>query len=239
MVKKLFLRPSGPKDADAVIDFYADNPHQYVYQRAADVLRERVESGAVMMIVDEDDKIMATAISYPLITKDAAGSDVHDWSEIGSVRVALGETGLFKPLVSALVLNSWLFEPPGDRFVIEIAKNNAHSRHVFAKEGATPFNIPPELEKKVAGTLEPGTTQMSVDWFQFGPEAMPGFAANLLSIEENPSLVNKKTGEEFVFDVSGCALFSRFHDILEKLSHMDYGDAAQPDFSRKLRHLKP
>src|ERR1700733_14489640 len=117
MVQKLFVRFSTSKDEKDIFDFYKKNEHTFVFLRDAEVWKERIASGAVTMIHDDSGKIVAASISYPIMHKSADGNDVHQWTEIGSTRVALEGIGLFNALVSAQVLRAYMLEPPKDRFV--------------------------------------------------------------------------------------------------------------------------
>jgi len=236
MAKKLYVRHSKAEDEKAVFDFYTGNPHNFVAKRDRDLWKERIASGAVTIIEDDKGKIMAAAITYPVTKKNAAGEDVHAWSEIGSVRVALDGVGLFKPLLSALVTRAFLLEPPEDRFAIEIVNGNDHSKHVFEKEGAVPFNAPKALLDKVAGTMAPDdTTSKDMNWFQLSIESMPHLAQNMLDCIKNPKLVNKKTGEEYELDFSKSVVVSFFKPALEKIAGNNYGDAKKPDMSQGLK----
>lgn len=238
MAKKLFVRFSTSADEKAIFDFYNQNKHEFVFQRNPDVWKERISSGAVTIIHDEDGNIVASAIAYPIMQKDARGDEVHEWSELGSTRVALDGIGLAKVLTSAQVLRAYLLEPPNDRFVMEIVVGNSHSKHVYTKMGATPFDIPPGLLEKVKATVAPGSGQASVEWFQFGVELMPEFARTLLDSKKNSILTNKKTGEEYELDYSRCALIQHFDAEVKDLALKDFGDVQKPDLKRGLNSFK-
>lgn len=234
MAKKLFVRFSQPQDEKKIFEFYADNPHNFVFQRDPAVWKERISSGSVTLIEDEQGKIVASSISYPVTRKDAKGEDHHVWTEIGSTRVSLGGIGLFDPLMSAQVLRAWLLEPPEDRFALEIVRGNEHSKHVFTKSGATLFDIPPEMQAKVSATIKPGQGQ-NVEWFQMGVETIPQFARTLLDGVKNPKLVNKKTGEEYELDFRKCVLTTVFRPLIDKLAQSNYGDMAHPDLKQGIK----
>lgn len=238
MAKKLFVRFSEPEDEDAIFEFYASNPHTYVAKREPEVWRERIASGAVTLIHDEDGTIVASSISYPLVCKDEDGEDAHMWTEIGSTRVALDGIGLFKTLVSAQIMRAYLLEPPEDRFALEIIKGNEHSKHVFLKAGATAFDIPDALQVKVLNSLAPESKNIDVEWFQMGVETLPLMAQYVLDSYKNPKLVNKKTGEEYELDFSRCALTTQFLDAVENVAGLDFGDAKKPDMSHGLRSFR-
>ncbi|MBI1214265.1 MAG: hypothetical protein GC185_00435 [Alphaproteobacteria bacterium] len=238
MAKKLYVRFSTAQDEQKIFDYYTENEHEFVAKRDPEIWKERISSGAVTLIEDEQGKIVASSISYPLMTKDADGNDAHTWSEIGSVRVTLDGIGLFKTLMAAHVMRSYMLEPPDDRFAIEIVIGNEHSKHVFLKEGATPWQIPDELRKLVEDTMSPDDDTGAVEWFQLGVEAMPHFAQQLLKQEANPKLVNKKTGEEYELDFSKCVLTTTLRDQLEKLSGLDFGDKAKPQMKHGLKKFR-
>lgn len=236
MTKKLYVRFSTAADEQKIFDYYAENQHEFVAKREPEVWKERIASGAVTMIEDENGKIVASSIHYPLVVKNEAGEDVHKWSEIGSVRVTLDNTGLFKPLMAAHIMRAYLLEPPEDRFAIEIVKGNEHSKHVFLKEGATPWNIPAQLADKVNETISKDDTTGNMDWFQLGVESMPHFAKLYVNAEQNPILKNKKTGEEYELDFSKCVVSTMFKEEVKKLSGLDFGDAAKPDPAQSIKN---
>ena len=227
MAKKLFVRFSTSQDETAIFDFYAENQHQFVFQRNPDVWKERIASGAVTLIEDENGKIVASSISYPIV--DSNG--VQQWTEIGSTRVGLDGIGLVTPLLSAQVLRAYLLEPPEDRFVLEIVIGNNHSKHVFMKLGATLFDIPDGLHEKVKSTIAPGSGKQTVEWFQMGAETIPDLAKNI----KDTILKNKKTGEEYELDFSRCALVIHFKQEVEGLAAKDFGDVKIPDLTRPLK----
>lgn len=240
MAKKLYVRFATSKDEQDIFDFYKDNEHTFVAKREDDIWKERIASGAVTLIHDEDGKIVASSITYPLTRDEAGGSETHAWSEIGSVRVApeFLAVGLFKTLLSAEVLRAYLLEPPEDRFIVEIINGNAHSRHVFLKNGATLLDMPPELVKKVEDTKKPESKGIPVEWFQLGVEVIPAFAQHLLNVEKNPKLIHKDTKEEYELDFSRCALMTMFRDALEDVAGLDYGDAAKPNLKHGIKAFR-
>lgn len=238
MAKKLFVRYAELADEKKIFDFYSQNEHQYVAKRDPDVWRERIANGAVTLIEDENGKIVASAISYPIIVKDDSGNDVHKWTELGSVRVAQDGIGLFKALLSAQVMQAYLLEPPEDRFAVEIILGNTHSKHVFQKEGVTPFDIPKDLQDAVGYSISPDDPGLPVEWFQLGVENMPHFAKNLTDLEKNPKLVHKTTGEEFELDFSKCVLFKNLRKPLEELANKNFGDPKQPNMKHGLKSFR-
>lgn len=230
MAKKLFVRFSTTQDEQAVLDFYEQNKHEFVFQRDSEVWRERISAGAVTIIEDENGKIVASSISYPITDENG----VHQWTEIGSTRVSLDGIGLVTPLVSAQILRAWMLEPPDDRFVLEIISGNAHSAHVFEKMGATAFNIPPGLHDKVKATITSDASQVTVDWFQMGAETVPDLAKNI----KNVTLKNKRTGEEYELDFSRCLLVTHFKKEVEDLAASNLGDVKKPDLKQGIASFK-
>jgi hypothetical protein len=238
MAKKLFVRFATVQDERDIFDFYAANEHAFVFQRHPEVWKERIASGAVTIIHDEDGKIVASSISYPITETDKNGNEAHQWTELGSTRVALSGIGLAQVLVGAQVLRAYLLEPPNDRFVLEIILGNDHSKHVFTKMGATPFDIPPGLHEKVKSTITPDSGQSPVEWFQMGVEVMPELARNVLGSLKNPVLKNKKTGEEYELDFSRCVLATQFQKEVQDLANSDYGDTQKPNLKHGVRSFR-
>lgn len=216
--EKLYVRFSTSQDVEAVRNFYQNNQHQFVFQREPDVVKERVESGAVTIIEDSKGAIVASSISYPIVVKDGEGNDNHMWTEIGSTRIALEGAGVFKALISAQILRAFLLEPPEDRFVLEIVKSNARSTNVFQKLGSLPFEVPEELTKVVQQTITPDCQGAEVTWYQFGPETVPDLAKNIVECMCNPVLKNKLTGQEYEIDFSKCPLKTLFADAVNDLA---------------------
>jgi hypothetical protein len=235
MPQKLYVRFSTPADEKNIFDFYKQNQHTFVFLRDPEVWKERIAAGAVTLIEDEKGTIVASSISYPALNKDAAGNEIHQWTEVGSTRVAMGGIGLFDPMVTAQLLRAYLLEPPKDRFVMEIILGNEHSKHVFTKLGATLYNAPPEMLKAVKSTIAPGSGEDPVEWFQIGAEAMPGVAATFLEAQKNNVRTNKATGETYELDFSRCVLVTRFDAEVKQLAKQNLGNAATPDLKKPLK----
>lgn len=247
MAQKLYVRFSTSKDEQKIFDYYKENPHQFVFQRDPDVWKERIASGAVTLIEDESGKLVASAISYPIVRNDEAGNPVHKWTEIGSVRVTLDGFGLGKTLISAQVLRAYLLEPPRDRFILDIAIGNIASKTMFTHLGATLKDLPTELVvKEKTTTTVGGKGTVPVEWLQIGAEAVPGMANILLEREKNPTVVNKQTGDVYEMDFSKCVLMTQFKDEVKVIAAQNFGNVAAPDYSKTLqstrsvlKHKKP
>lgn len=238
MAKKLYVRYAEPADEQAVFDFYSSNEHEFVAKREPEVWRERIASGAVTLIEDEDGKIVASAISYPVLVKNEQGEDVHKWTELGSVRITQEGLGLFKTLLSAQVMQAYMMEPPEDRFAIEIIVGNQRSKAAFEKHGVVPFDIPQDLQDAVGYSISPDDPGLPVEWFQFAPEHMPDLARTLLDAEKNPKITDKKTQQEYELDFSRCAVLKNLRPALEKLAGSDYGDPKMPDMKAGMKSIK-
>lgn len=235
--EKLYVRFSTKDDTAAISEFYKDNKHPFVFQRDPDIVAERAASGAVTLIEDEKGRIVASSISYPIVVSDGNGNDVQKWTEIGSTRIALEGAGVFKALISTQIARAFLLEPPDDRFVLEIFKDNERSTNVFKKLGAVPFSVPDELVKTVSKTLVPTGEDANVIWYQLGPDAMPGLAKNVIECLENPILRNKQTGQEYELDFSRCPLGTLLRPALDKLAGIPPDESA-PAQATDIRTLK-
>ncbi|HRI75508.1 MAG: hypothetical protein H3C49_10890 [Alphaproteobacteria bacterium] len=238
MAKKLFVRYAEPADEKAVFDFYSNNEHEFVAKREPDVWRERIASGAVTLIEDEDGKIVASAISYPVLVKNEQGEEVHKWTELGSVRITQEGLGLFKTLLSAQVMQAYMMEPPEDRFAIEIVIGNQRSKNAFLKHGAVPFDIPKDLQDAVGYSISPDDAGLPVEWFQLSVEHMPGIAKTLLDAEKNPKIKDRTTGEEYELDFTRCAVMKNLRPALENLAGSDYGDAKVPNEKHGIKSFR-
>jgi hypothetical protein len=233
MAKKLFVRFTTEADEKDVFDFYAENSHAFVFKREAEVWKERISSGAVTIIQDEAGKIVAASISYPLLDKDT-----HQWTEIGSTRVALDGLGLFNALIGAQVLRAYFLEPPADRFALEIMEDNKHSKHVFAKIGASVFEIPDALRAQVEATIAPESKGNKVEWFHLGVETIPKLAQIILDFNNNPLLKHKVSGEEYIVDFSKCVLMTHFKEQVEDAAKQNFGDVRNPDLNNGIKDFK-
>jgi hypothetical protein len=236
--KKLFVRFADKNDEQKIFDFYAANEHAFVFAREPDVWRERIASGAVTLIEDAQGHIVAAAISYPVVVKNDKGEDEHRWTELGSVRISLQNLGLFNVLVPAQVMRAFLFETPSDRFVVEIVPENAHSKHVFAKLGGQPFDIPQTLADKINETISPEDKGTPTDWFQLGVENMPLVARMFAGAVDNPVLTDRATGAVYELDFSRCVVATQFMDIVRDIGVQDMGDPAQPHPGKHLRDVR-
>jgi hypothetical protein len=70
-----------------------------------------------------------------------------------------------------------------------------------------------------------------------GCENMPAIAKMLSDAVKNPKLVDKKTGEEYEFDFSGCVIVQSFRKELDTLAGSNYGDRTKPDPQKGLKHF--
>lgn len=218
MTSKLFVRYSEAADEQAVFDFYQVNKHEFVFRRDPEVWRERISNGAVTVVEDEAGHIVAASIIYPIIIKDADGNDKHGWSEIGSVNVALKEAGIFTPMISALLMRAYFFEPPEDRFVTEILPDNTHSQHVFKKSGWQSYDIPEDLRNKAFETILPEDRDTSTLWFQMGAECMSDIARYIVDHINNPVVGKSKDGTVYEMDFSRCMIVTQFRIELDKVA---------------------
>lgn len=237
MTKKLFVRSATPADEDAIVDYYETHKTRYVSGRPRDLWRERLAAGAATLIEDEQKNIVAAAFVYPVMKQTDQG-EVHAWSEVGSVLVAMKGSGLFAPLVATTILRAYLLEPPEDRFILDIVEGNGHSRHAFTKAGARLYgDMPENLKNKVKATLI-RDDDAKFDWYHIGVELMPGFARQVLKSVDNPAIVNRSTQERFELDFSKCTLVTMFRSAVEEVARADFGNALQPDMSKGINHYK-
>jgi len=233
--KKLYLRFSTSDDVKAIIDFYQSNEHEYVAHRDIDIMKERIESGAVTIVECKDGKIHAASISYA-IEKDGE----HKWTEVGSTRISLnGLKGdgysLFDVLVSAQKVRAFLLEPPEDHFVIEIDVDNKSSQFVFERLGCQSFdNAPPEITEAAESTMAPEDTGVPIKWYQFGLEGIPGLAKNLINSSKKPILIQKGTGIEYELDFSKNQLNIMFKEHIKHLSKQDFCNITEQNSNKGL-----
>lgn len=230
---KYFVRFSQPEDEKKIFEFYDLNAHQNVRKREANMLRERINDGAVVLIEDEKGKIIASSITYPHKVKDSDGVEHVKWQEVGSTRIVLnGYPGLFDAMVTMQVLRSFLVEPPEDRFVARM--HTAPVQGMAHKLGWRSYKASQQLieaQKKSVDINDPSAAPPDANWFQAGMEALPVMASWMVKAMDNPVLENKKTGEKIELDFSKSAFFNVFEAEIRNLGGKNFGSADTPDLN--------
>jgi hypothetical protein len=224
--QRLYVRFSQAADDQRIKGFYQSHIERHkdrVAMRDPDLWAERAAAGAITIIEDESEKIVATSIAYQ-VKKDG----VHSHTEVGSVLVEDQKQGigLFRILGSAQFLQSYMLETPAEHFLIEITKTNSDSRSAFAKLGAKPFDIPEDLRRTASGTLDDSWGSVAIDWFRMDSQDMPSLARNLFDAESGGVVLQAKTNDRFVFDFSKCSLMTSFRAATESLAK---GDVRAPE----------
>lgn len=232
MTRKFYLRFADSADQQNVFDFYAHNTHPFVFRRDAEVWRERIANGAVTMIEDENKNIVAAAISYPVLLKDANDNEYHAWTEVGSVNVALKDSGLFTPLVTAHVMRAYLFEPPEERFVAEIKAANTHSFHCFTKSGWREFQVPQNIQDKIFETIVPEDRDPTARWVFADGDLIAQMAQYIHTHLQQPLRGVQKDGGDYEISFAKSLLAQpAFRSILETIAT---GKGPEADVSSKL-----
>ena len=233
--KKYFVRMSQPSDLQNIIDFYKINKHKNVRERDAAILKERADNGAIVLIEDEQGKIVASSVSYThKVEKD--GVEKTMWVEIGSTRIAglNGFPGVFDVMVTTQMFRAFLIEPPEDCFV-------GHMEHDFIQKTANRLgwrNVEPpeELQKSSNKTVSNGDmTDRTKDWFRLGLEGMPIMTKYMMKVMENPVLKHVKTGEEIEMHFSKSMIFNLFKDNIARFADMDFGSVDAPPPENNVR----
>lgn len=217
-INKLYIRFSTIDDVENIFDFYLSNRHEHVAIRDKTLMKAMIKSGSVTIIEDKNGKIHASSISYPISKQ---GKDNHEWTEIGSTRITLSGLGLFKTLISAQVLHAYIFEPPEDRIVLEIDRDNERSKQVFKKIGAEEFQAPKEIGEAANNTMAPEDRTDEVDWFQFKLSKMEIFAKNILASMEDDYLIQKNTGIRYKLDFSRMKINKQVIELIAKKPHQN------------------
>lgn len=231
--KKYFVRFSKPEDEQKILDFYDMNAHKNVRKRDADVLRQRIEDGSVVLIEDEQGKIVASSITYPHKTTDSDGIEHVKWQEIGSTRIVLnGYPGLFDAMVTMQILRAFLVEPPADRFVAQMHTDAVQG--LAKKLGWRDYVADDALIDSKFSTIDKkDVSAASRDhWFHTGVEGLPVMAAWMVKTLENPVLENKKTGEKISLDFSKSSFFNMFETEIRHLAKRDFGSPDTPDMQK-------
>lgn len=238
--KKYFVRFSKVEDEQKILDFYDLNAHQNVRKRETDILRNRIEDGSVVLIEDEQGTIVASSITYPHKTTDAAGEERTKWQEVGSTRIVLnGYPGLFDAMVTMQVLRTFLVEPPEDRLVARM--HTEPVQKMAEKLGWRRFTAPEELihlQKKSVNPNDQSTAAPDVNWFHAGIETLPVMAAWMVKTLENPVLENRKTGEKIQLDFSKSSFFNMFEEEIRHLAKRDFGSPDTPDMKKGVQQSR-
>jgi len=231
--RKFYMRFSNASDTQKVLDYYNSNQHKHIAVREPEIFAERVRNGAVVIVEDEQGKIQAASISYPL-EKDGK----HKWTEVGSTRISLNGFGLLPYLYAAQTLHTFMFEPPEDRFVLETDNDNDKMQALLEKMQWAGLKKNGDIHKAAKDTMDPNSASDDVKWYQMGAEHMPHQARTLLKLEANPVLTNKRTGESIEMDLSGMVILRKgVKPVLQELARKKIGRPEKPDPKRRLRDL--
>ncbi|MFN7113472.1 MAG: hypothetical protein ACK4PK_03850 [Alphaproteobacteria bacterium] len=238
--KKYFVRFSKPEDEQKVLDFYDMNAHQNVLKRESDLMKSLVDDGAVVLIEDEQGKIVASSITYPHKEKDSDGVEHVKWQEVGTTRIALnGYPGLFDAMVTMQVLRAFLVEPPEDRFVAQMFTDPVQK--MAGKLGWRRLpeeDVKAPLVKSKETMVPPGASVGTVNWFHLGTEGLPVMAAWMVKALENPVLENKKTGEKIELDFTKSSFFNMFEEEIRHLAKRDFGSPDTPDMKKGVQQSR-
>jgi len=219
------LRFSRKCDVERLTEYYGENTHENVYVRDPAVLRERIESGAAIILEDDQGHIHGASISYP-ITLEKGGETCHVWSELGSTRITLNGFGLYPYMVAAQTLQGFMVEPPYNCFVAEVDVDNAAVIGLLHGKLQWPeYDAPKSLTDKMEDSVKEGEEIVPVNWYHCGPETLQHQAQVVKKLVDNPVLVNKKTGETIELDLSQFQLANAFKPALEQLA----AEGARPD----------
>lgn len=234
--QKYYVRFSKAEDEQKILEFYDLNAHHNVRKREADILKNRIEDGSVVLVEDEHGKIVAASISYPHKTVDSEGEEHIKWQEVGSTRIALnGYPGLFDAMVTMQVLRTSLVEPPEDRLVARM--HTEPVQKMAEKLGWRRFNAPEDLillQKKSVNPNDQSAAPPDANWFHMGIEGLPVMAKWMVETLRNPVLENRKTGEKIELDFTRSSFFNMFEQEIRHLAKRDFGTPDAPDMNKGL-----
>lgn len=232
-VPKYHLRFSRSADIGRVKDFYTNNHHSAIATRTAEVMEELTENGAIVLIEDDKDRIVAASVSYPIEVVEN-GNRKTKWVELGATRIATGGyTGFFNAMISAQILRTFLVDPPEDRMVAEMKDPPVQA--LARGMGWRPWANPPaEMVRQSYAILQDRAEEGHINWFQQGREGLPHVARLFLHAADNPVLVHRKTGDKIELSYDKCRLSTLFRQEVEKLAKRDLGDIEKPDMTQSL-----
>lgn len=237
---KYYVRFSQTADRDKILDFYDLNAHKNVLKRDVDLMKHLVDDGAVVLVEDEQGKIVASSITYSHKVSDAQGIEHTQWAELGTTRIALnGYPGLFDAMVTMQTLRAFLVEPPEDRFVAQMHTDPVQK--MAGKLGWRPLDeksVPDALRKDKEKTIGASASIGTDHWFQCGIEALPVMAKWMVQAVDNPVLENKKTGGKIQLDFSKSTFFKMFEEEIHHLAAKNFGDVNNPDPKQSVRQRR-
>src|ERR1700693_6292030 len=103
--QSLIVRTGKVDDFDSITQFYADNHHRDIERRHAEVYWDCVQSERVYLILDEENRICGSSITF-----DYPGMK---YAELGATRIIRPQGfGLYEYLLATQVLHLFFFNPP-------------------------------------------------------------------------------------------------------------------------------
>lgn len=214
--KKFNIRFAKVEDHAALMQFYAENPHENVCDRHSDLVKDLADKGSVILIEEKDtNKIVGVSISYPLYDDNG----VQKWLEIGTTRMVLnGYAGLFDIMIAMQVLRAYLVEPPDGEFVCQMTSPMVQAMaRKLGFHAITPSQELVEISDRTLD-IEAGDTYGYDNWYAAGPEMLPVMAKHMVEALKQPYLAHYKTGEKIEVDLSGSTFYQTFKDEIEKLA---------------------
>lgn len=236
--KKYFVRFSKEADFDKILAFYDVNEHKNIFKRKAELIQERTEKGAIVLIEDEAGAIVAASVTYAHEVTGKDGVTRAHWQEFGTTRSILKGYSLGDAMIPLQLLRTFLVEPPEGTFVMRTMTTQVQGLASVMgwrrMEGGPSDELLAAMQITIAENDHTGKT----NWFVFGTEAIPTAAQLLKNFVENPVIKNAKTGEEIEIDFSKSNFFNMFKDDMLKLAGQDFGDVDKPDNKQNLRQKR-
>ncbi len=233
--RKFNIRFAKVEDHAALMQFYAENPHENVCDRHSDLVKDLADKGSVILVEEKSTgDIVGVSISYPLFVKQGE-IEQEKWLEIGTTRMVLnGYAGLFDVMIGLQVLRAYLVEPPDGPFVCQMTSPMVQA--MAKKLGFHAITPSDELVATSDKTLDIGTgdTYGYDNWYAAGPEMLPVMAKHLVEALEKPYLEHYKTGEKIEIDVSQSSFYTTFKDEIQKLSGRNLGDPQLADETKSI-----
>lgn len=231
--EKYYIRFSNRADHKNLMEFYDVNAHKNVLKREAQLLKNLIEQGAIVMVEDDKGQIVAASITYPHKIINAQGIEEVKWQEVGTTRIALnGFPGMLDAMVAMQTLRTFLVEPPTDRFVAQMETIPVQNlaKKMGWREMAPPQELLDQKDKTVAAdNVNPHSHE---NWYHVGIEAMPALARSMVAAVDSCVLENKKTGKKIEIDYSRSSFAKMFMPEIRALSAKNLGNLEKPDMKK-------
>ncbi len=219
----IVIRFSKPEDKDKILAFYKDYKHKHVESRDSSILEDKINSARVFMAEDKAGTLSTASVAYDFVTPGASHREKATWIEIGSTRSVLQGVGLYPFIVSTQVIYEFLRNPPQDKFIAAVYKDNQPVVDMLHKKVGWKYFTP---DKILADTTDLTPDLPKLHCLEATSDCLPNMARIVLDHirrGETQGLLNKKTGQYVKLDLCEFALANELRPMLEELAEGKFG----------------